>query len=262
MSITVNCKGCEGILTVPDNLLGRTIRCKTCGQLLRVGDAKLVEDEPRPSRNRRRSDDEDDERPRRRPARHHGVPVWVWVAAGAVAVLVVGVALVLALRGGKGDGTGDGPPRGWVRRSPEGTKLTFDMPTEPAFDGGGIGDTNQFGDRLYVCQQSRSGTNRPVTFSAIISFHAAHDQAKPNAALANLAKQKLPVGTGDRWNRLVKQYQIQGRDALVYQSEAAEKMVLLVFEPGQTYLFEVTGPGVTETDADVKQFFDSVRFAD
>jgi predicted Zn finger-like uncharacterized protein len=62
MAIQITCPNCDTALRVPDEMVGKKVRCKACQEI-------FLAREPR----RRREDGEDDERPVRR--RHKDKPV-------------------------------------------------------------------------------------------------------------------------------------------------------------------------------------------
>ncbi len=74
MSISITCTGCDSVYPVGENLIGKTIRCKKCGEMMPVEApakpaARVEEDMERPPRRSRSSvrvdEDEADETPRR-----------------------------------------------------------------------------------------------------------------------------------------------------------------------------------------------------
>lgn len=94
MSLAIHCSHCNSRLGIPENLLGKPIRCPNCSQGFTArldGDApdedviedgveiveehdefELVEDDPPPRRRRRDDDDDDDDEPRR-PSRRRAL---------------------------------------------------------------------------------------------------------------------------------------------------------------------------------------------
>lgn len=102
MAIDITCSGCQTIYPVADNLIGKTIRCKKCGEMMpvtapvvkaRVAAKPAVriddEDDVMPARSARRARDEDDEA-RERPQKKSALPM----------LLVGGVLLLVVLGGG------------------------------------------------------------------------------------------------------------------------------------------------------------------
>jgi transcription initiation factor TFIIIB Brf1 subunit/transcription initiation factor TFIIB len=82
MPTTITCPECDARMVVPDNVLGKKIRCKKCDAVVKTkAPVEADDDEPRPKKTSNRQspkgDDErrakrrpDDDEPRRRPARN------------------------------------------------------------------------------------------------------------------------------------------------------------------------------------------------
>jgi hypothetical protein len=125
MPISATCPGCRSSLSLPDDLCGKKIRCKQCGQVMLVGsagpppqvrvegyetayqtaDTRLGShpaqpdswDDDEPARPRRRL--RDDDRPRRRRRRRGRGLIFVLLGGCALAFVVAGVGLALWLSG-------------------------------------------------------------------------------------------------------------------------------------------------------------------
>jgi predicted Zn finger-like uncharacterized protein len=139
MSITIDCPSCNRKLRVPDDLLGKKVKCPTCGTTFTAGgDAAppppAEEELPAPAPARRpapppdecdegpppRRDDEDDDRPRPRRSRssmqpHRGTMILVLGILSLVAFAPLGiVAWILGnadlaeMRAGRMDPEGEG----------------------------------------------------------------------------------------------------------------------------------------------------------
>jgi hypothetical protein len=137
MPITMRCPGCQTRFDFADDLEGKRIKCKSCGDIFRVaGPAKTArkddeEDDRSSNRNRRREDDydrqparsrrvlddDDDDRPRarrrdddsddERPRRKGLNPLLIILPIGLVALLIiVPLVIYLAIGGKKGGGSG------------------------------------------------------------------------------------------------------------------------------------------------------------
>ena len=138
MPISMRCPGCQTRFEFADDLDGKRIKCKSCGDIFRVADpdaaekARLVEstkprpsrrrdeddrpsgryprpveDDDRPSRSRRRDDDSDDDRPRRyrdddfdRPPKKKTNVLLIVLPLALIGLVGIGVILFLALKGG------------------------------------------------------------------------------------------------------------------------------------------------------------------
>lgn len=297
MPLTVQCPGCHATLAAPDHLAGRAVRCTRCGQPMlvpavvdavveppRLAPVRVVSaptpvaspkaDPPSeitpPTRKRPRRnepDDDADERLERRSARRprskprRGFPVWIPVATGAALLLLAGLGagVYFAL----GDGSGRGPlgsafDDGWVTMEPKGTLVAWEFPTEPALGANGIGGgVPQMGENVYACELKQPGRDS-IVFAVVITRHALD---KPGHGLDDFTR-FLHQQKGANLPNVVRTYEIHGRTAVLTREPIAEKVHLLVTEPGKAYQFEVFGPGVTEHHPDVKRFLDSIRFAD
>ena len=67
MSVQLTCPECRAKLTVSESLLGKTLRCKSCGETFKArARAESADDEADRPRRRRQSEDEDKPRPSRR----------------------------------------------------------------------------------------------------------------------------------------------------------------------------------------------------
>jgi hypothetical protein len=116
MPIAMRCPGCETRFEFANDLEGKRIKCKTCGDVFRVERParKPQDDDRRPrrddtdrrsGRHRRPADDaSDDELPRHqdRPAKKKSLALVIGLAAGIPLLVVAGVVIViLAARGSK-----------------------------------------------------------------------------------------------------------------------------------------------------------------
>ena len=104
MTIDITCAGCQSVYPVTDNLLGKTIRCLKCGEMMpvtapvakaRVAAKPAVridddEDDARPVRSRSRRARDDDDEARDTPRKKSALPL----------ILVGGVLLLVVLGGG------------------------------------------------------------------------------------------------------------------------------------------------------------------
>lgn len=130
MPTTINCPSCSRTLRVPDELLGKNVKCPTCGTTFTAsGDAPPPEDEePAPAAAPRTpaapvEDDEPEERDERRPRRrrreylqpHRGVLILILGILGLVVFQPLGiVAWILGntdlkeMRAGRMDPEGEG----------------------------------------------------------------------------------------------------------------------------------------------------------
>jgi predicted Zn finger-like uncharacterized protein len=128
MSVKLTCPECEAPLTVPDSFLGKTLRCKHCGETFKARAPRELEDDVAPPRKAKAStkrprDDEDDEededdRPVRKKgkkkAKSGGSLVFA-LGAGVALLLVVGA--VVALLWSRGYfGTGESPAEADARK--------------------------------------------------------------------------------------------------------------------------------------------------
>jgi hypothetical protein len=117
MSVQVHCSSCERGYTIPDDLIGKKIRCKGCQAVFLA--QPLTPDETRPARSlpreaiqadvpklcsRSRDFDEEDEdnRPRRRPrikrpVRNQSTAVWITAIVCGLLALVCGLGLLWVL---------------------------------------------------------------------------------------------------------------------------------------------------------------------
>jgi predicted Zn finger-like uncharacterized protein len=97
MAIKLTCPDCEAALTVPESFLGKTLRCKHCGETFKAKAPKRAvedDDEPRPARKRPR---DDDERPRkvgtkkRKQKQKSQMPLILGLVGGVFVLLGVGL---------------------------------------------------------------------------------------------------------------------------------------------------------------------------
>jgi predicted Zn finger-like uncharacterized protein len=107
MATSLTCPECDATLKVPDSAIGKTVRCKKCGETFKAKASRDRddEDEPapkaKPSKRPVRDDDEDDQRPRRatgkkkkRKAKPKSpLPLVVGIAGGAVVLVAVGLGI-------------------------------------------------------------------------------------------------------------------------------------------------------------------------
>lgn len=144
MPISMRCPGCQTRFEFADDLDGKRIKCKSCGDIFRVADpdaaAKaraaealrprrrddderpssryrrpLDDDDDHPSRSRRRDDDRDDDLPRRRddfdrPRKKKSNVLLIVLPLALIGVVAVVLIVILAATGGKkgkGGATGD-----------------------------------------------------------------------------------------------------------------------------------------------------------
>jgi hypothetical protein len=137
MPISMRCPGCQTRFDFADDLDGKRIKCKSCGDIFRVagpaparkggdddddrprGRRRDDEDDDRPVRSRRRDDDGDDgddELRRRRqyddeddrPRKKKFNPLFLLIPLGVVGVAAVVVVAIILLRGEKKKGGGVG----------------------------------------------------------------------------------------------------------------------------------------------------------
>jgi hypothetical protein len=130
MPVQATCDSCGGRLKVPDNLVGRKVKCPRCGGPVTTGDTGIaagpapkrpealterpperkrpIEVEPLPEPDEREEERRDEDRPRRKKRRRRkkraglSVPPWVWTVAGIAAFFMAAVAfLVIAALSGK-----------------------------------------------------------------------------------------------------------------------------------------------------------------
>src|SRR4051794_34809137 len=123
MPISMRCPGCQTRFEFADDLDGKRIKCKSCGDIFRVaGPARNARDDDRPRRRRdddddrpsrsRRRDDSDDELPRRyadeddRPRKKAFNPLLLLIPLGVVGLAAVAVVAIVLLRGDKKKGGG------------------------------------------------------------------------------------------------------------------------------------------------------------
>jgi predicted Zn finger-like uncharacterized protein len=136
MPITIDCPSCNRKLRVPDDLLGKKVKCPTCGTNFTAGESAAPppdeEEAPAPAPTRRpapppdeydeepRARQDDEERPRRRRSRtsmqpHRGTLILILGILGLVAFQPLGiVAWILGnndlkeMRAGRMDPEGEG----------------------------------------------------------------------------------------------------------------------------------------------------------
>src|SRR5438552_13725162 len=115
MPFPIRCPGCEATLTVAENLVGRTIKCNKCGEMIAVNApaaaraaaparparaAAVLDDDPRPARPARHRADDDDEDLAPRPRKKAAAPVPA-AAGKSKAPLIIGLVVgLLVLAGG------------------------------------------------------------------------------------------------------------------------------------------------------------------
>ncbi|CAN5483841.1 hypothetical protein BH11PLA2_BH11PLA2_34040 [soil metagenome] len=68
MALSITCPGCDADYSVPENLAGKSIRCKGCGETIAVKAPKVAAKAKAPVRAARDEDDEDDVTPKARTA--------------------------------------------------------------------------------------------------------------------------------------------------------------------------------------------------
>src|SRR5262245_2640579 len=104
MSIAIVCPGCDADYSVPENLTGKTIRCKKCGETIAVKAAKVArvrvpaddeDDLPRKAAPRRRFEEDDDDRPARRPEKKGVSPLLIGLAAALLLAASAGGAYLV-----------------------------------------------------------------------------------------------------------------------------------------------------------------------
>jgi hypothetical protein len=135
MAISLSCPGCESALSVAESLVGKTIKCKTCGEMVPVTApvrvakavpakraAAVVEDDDEPvvAKSRRRRDEDDDDRPAKK-------------SGGSGMVLIAGLAAGLLLLGGAAAGGAywymtKGDPKETVKADPQPPVVTNQTP--------------------------------------------------------------------------------------------------------------------------------------
>lgn len=131
MAISMRCPGCQTRFDFADDLEGKRIKCKSCGDIFRVAGpapprnlrdddddrpraCRRDEEDDRP-RTRRRDDDSDDELPRRpryddedddRPRRKKLNPLLLLIPLGVVGLAAVAVVAIVLARGDRKKGGG------------------------------------------------------------------------------------------------------------------------------------------------------------
>lgn len=119
MAIALSCPGCESTLNVSETLIGKSIKCKTCGEVIAVTApvkaAKAAvkkaavavsddeDDRPRSKSPRRRNDDDEDERPTKSKAGGSKMPKILGLAAAGILLLGGGAGGAYWLLGSKKD---------------------------------------------------------------------------------------------------------------------------------------------------------------
>ncbi|HJZ53594.1 MAG TPA: hypothetical protein VKE74_01465, partial [Gemmataceae bacterium] len=127
MPLRLTCPGCQRVVSVPDDAVGKTLTCPGCRTPFVVPAVEpepgvlQAGDEPRPSRDEEEDDrprkravrDDEDDRPRRKPKKKTRAkcgPPWGLIAGiggGLLAIAAVIVIVILVSKGGKGEGAND-----------------------------------------------------------------------------------------------------------------------------------------------------------
>jgi hypothetical protein len=101
MATSLTCPECAATLSVPETFLGKTLRCKHCGETFKAKAPKRPveeDDEPRPAKKRPR-DDDDDNRPRkvgkkkRKQKPKSQTPLILGLIGGVVVLAGVGIGI-------------------------------------------------------------------------------------------------------------------------------------------------------------------------
>ncbi len=263
MSPTVACPNCKATLPAPPHLAGQLVQCARCARQFTlpqvVLDAVPVRPAPAAAMPRSHRDEDDRRSPKRKP-RAKAVPVWAWaVLAGVLVLFVAGGGVLAYVLLGRGTGDGTRLADGWVKMAPQGTNVSWEFPAEPAFDAKGpAGAVPKAGENFYSCELRQPGTQSAI-YLVTITHHEGHDKLFPGQTINDFAMKSQP-GNGTAFGRHLRKYDIQGRTANLFSQEVAEKVILIVTEPGKTYRFEAFGPGVGEASPTVKRFVESVKF--
>jgi predicted Zn finger-like uncharacterized protein len=115
MAVKLTCPDCDAALTVAESSLGKTLRCKYCGETFKATGPKRPaeeEEESRPAKKRpRAAEDDDGGRPRkvrkkgRKPRPKSALPLVLGLAGGLVVLVGVGIG-VAYFAGAFGSGKG------------------------------------------------------------------------------------------------------------------------------------------------------------
>jgi predicted Zn finger-like uncharacterized protein len=92
MAVKLTCPECEAPLTVPDSFLGKTLRCKHCGETFKAKAPRELEDD----------DEEDDRLARKAGKKQAKAGGWVLYLVGVLAALVLVAAAIGAVLWSRG----------------------------------------------------------------------------------------------------------------------------------------------------------------
>ena len=129
MAISLTCPGCDAALNVAESLIGKTIKCKTCGEMIPVAAPKVavakaipakatVAKASKPARKLREDEDEDEEfdAPGRGQTGGSKAPLLIALAAGIVVLVGGGAVAALYAFGTSKDVVAQGEPTPVVNR--------------------------------------------------------------------------------------------------------------------------------------------------
>lgn len=110
MPVRIVCSACNTVMQVADELLGKRVRCKSCGGVVpvalsagyEIAETRRAPTAPSMPPRRRVVDDDDDDRasPRRRRTGAQASLMPLWIAGGGVLAVALIVVLVVLLRSG------------------------------------------------------------------------------------------------------------------------------------------------------------------
>jgi S1-C subfamily serine protease len=133
MAISITCPGCDAALNVAESLVGKTIKCKTCGEMIPVSAPKVAVAKAVPAKAARRSRDDDEfDAPRGAKSGGSKLPLILGAVFGAVLLLggLAAAAIFALLPSSDVVVKGDPAPTALPSRAPDESRVP-PVPDEP-----------------------------------------------------------------------------------------------------------------------------------